>query len=106
MLANKTETSVRVEQRASILGCTSIRGAPRSQSQQSGCTHYQPRVKASHHSRDELPMGYKSGEKEGGENHEIRTASLGTKAEVPRIQYNIRGMVPRLRSRAEGVGRK
>ena len=33
-----------------------------------------------------LPMGYKSGEKEGGENHEIRTASLGTKAEVARIQ--------------------
>ena len=29
-------------------------------------------------------MGYKSGEKEGGENHEIRTASLGTKAEVPK----------------------
>ena len=31
-------------------------------------------------------MGYKSEEKEGGENHEIRTASLGTKAEVPRLQ--------------------
>ena len=30
-------------------------------------------------------MGYKSGEKEGEESHEIRTASLGMKAEVPRI---------------------
>ena len=58
-------------------------------------------------------MDYKSGEK-GGENHEIWTASLGTKAEVPRIQSEtiqyhngrIRGMVPRLRRRAEGVGQK
>ena len=30
-------------------------------------------------------MGYKPGEKEGGENHEIRTAPLGIKAEVSRI---------------------
>ena len=48
--------------------------------------HYQPRVKASHHAGDELPMGYKSGEKEGGENYKIRTASLGIKAKLPRIQ--------------------
>ena len=51
--------------------------------------HYQPRVKASHHAGDELPMGYKSGEKEGGENYKIRTASLGIKAELPRIQSEI-----------------
>ena len=31
-------------------------------------------------------MGYKLGEKEGGENQVIRTAPLGTKAEVSRIQ--------------------
>ena len=47
--------------------------------------HYQPCVKAGRHSGDELPKGYQSGEK-GGENHEILTASLGTKAEVKGIQ--------------------
>jgi len=31
-------------------------------------------------------MGYKSGEKEGVENYKIETASLGIKAELPRIQ--------------------
>ena len=30
-------------------------------------------------------MGYKLGEKGGGENHEIRTAPLGIEAEGPRI---------------------
>ena len=30
-------------------------------------------------------MGYRPGEKGGGEKHEIRTAPLGVKAEVPRI---------------------
>ena len=37
-------------------------------------------------------MGYKSGEKERGENYKIQTASLGIKAELPRTQvkqYNI-----------------
>jgi len=48
--------------------------------------HYQPRVKVSHHAGDELPMGYKSGEKGGGKNYKIPTASLGIKAELPRIQ--------------------
>ena len=48
--------------------------------------HYQPRVKASHHAGDELPMGYKSGEKEGGENYKIQTASPGIKTQPPRIQ--------------------
>ena len=45
-----------------------------------------------HHGGDELPMGYKLGEKEGGENYKIRAASLEIKAQLPRIQgeqYNI-----------------
>jgi len=49
------------------------------------CSHYQPRVKASHLAGDELPMGYKPGEKGGRENPEIRTAPLGIEAEGPRI---------------------
>ena len=59
-------------------------------------------------------MGYKSGEKEGGQNYKIRAASLEIKAELPRIQSEtiehhnggIRGMVPRLRRRVERIGRK
>ena len=31
-------------------------------------------------------MGYKSGQKEGEENYKIRTALLGIKADLPRIQ--------------------
>ena len=42
-------------------------------------------MKASHHAVDELPMGYKPGEKGEGENHEIRPSPLGIEAEVPRI---------------------
>ena len=45
----------------------------------------EPRVKASHLTGDQLPMGYKPGEKGGGENHEIRTAPLGIEEEGPRI---------------------
>ena len=37
------------------------------------------------HAGDELPMGYKPGEKGGGENHEIQPAPLGIEAEIPRI---------------------
>ena len=48
--------------------------------------HYQPRVKVSHHAGDELPVAYKSGEKEGGKNYKIPNASLGIQAELPRIQ--------------------
>ena len=44
--------------------------------------NYHSRVKASHHAGDDLRMGYRPGEKEGGENHEIRTTPLGIKAEV------------------------
>ena len=40
------------------------------------------RVKVSHHAGDKLPMGYESGEKEGGENHEIRTTPLEIKPRV------------------------
>ena len=68
--------------------------------------HYQPHVKASHHSGDELPIGYKSGEKEGKKTHEIRTSLVGTKEEVPGLQSEsmsyhnrrIREMMPRHRS--------
>ena len=40
----------------------------------------------SHKPGDELPIGYKSGENEGGENYKTRTASLRIKVELPRIQ--------------------
>ena len=42
----------------------------------------QPRVKVSHRAGDKLPMGYESGEKEGGENHEIRTTPPEIKPRV------------------------
>ena len=88
--ATETEASVRGERCASVLGCPPICGAPRSWSQQSSCSHYQTRFKASYNAWDELLMGYKPGEKGGGENHAIWTAPLGPELKQKYQGYEVK----------------